>query len=85
MRRKHSRCENATETVRRHFALPVVPNRHFATKLLLSLGSAVRCGPVICQMQEYPRCYLSRMCKEGLLVKIGYGRYRAAVVDAASP
>ncbi|WP_368389296.1 type IV toxin-antitoxin system AbiEi family antitoxin domain-containing protein [Mesorhizobium sp. LMG 17147] len=32
-----------------------------------------------------PRCYLSRMCKEGLLVKIGYGRYRAAMVDAASP
>ncbi|WP_352447571.1 type IV toxin-antitoxin system AbiEi family antitoxin domain-containing protein [Mesorhizobium sp. M0013] len=32
-----------------------------------------------------PRCYLSRMCKEGLLVKIGYGRYRAAVVDAAWP
>ncbi|WP_352930215.1 type IV toxin-antitoxin system AbiEi family antitoxin domain-containing protein [Mesorhizobium sp. M1088] len=32
-----------------------------------------------------PRCYLSRMCKEGLLVKIGYGRYRAAVVEAASP
>ena len=30
-----------------------------------------------------PRCYLSRMCKEGLLVKIGHGRYRAAVVDAA--
>lgn len=31
-----------------------------------------------------PRCYLSRMCKEGLLVKVGYGRYRAAVVDASS-
>lgn len=26
-----------------------------------------------------PRCYLSRMCEEGLLVKIGHGRYRAAV------
>jgi len=25
-----------------------------------------------------PRCYLTRMCNEGLLVKIGYGRYRAA-------
>jgi hypothetical protein len=24
-----------------------------------------------------PRCYLSRMCEEGLLVKVGYGRYRA--------
>jgi site-specific DNA recombinase len=26
-----------------------------------------------------PRCYLARMCNEGLLVKVGYGRYRAAV------
>ncbi|WP_348641875.1 type IV toxin-antitoxin system AbiEi family antitoxin domain-containing protein [Mesorhizobium sp. B2-4-9] len=26
-----------------------------------------------------PRCYLSPMCKEGLLVKISYGRYRAAL------
>ncbi|WP_334147716.1 type IV toxin-antitoxin system AbiEi family antitoxin domain-containing protein [Hyphomicrobium sp.] len=25
-----------------------------------------------------PRCYLSKMCIEGLLVKVGYGRYRAA-------
>jgi hypothetical protein len=25
-----------------------------------------------------PRCYLTRMCNEGLLVKVGYGRYRAA-------
>ena len=25
-----------------------------------------------------PRCYLTRMCDEGLLVKIGYGRYPAA-------
>ena len=25
---------------------------------------------------------LSRMCKEGLLVKVGYGRYRASVVKA---
>ncbi|MDF0546091.1 type IV toxin-antitoxin system AbiEi family antitoxin domain-containing protein [Sphingobium sp. H39-3-25] len=24
------------------------------------------------------RCYLSRMCDEGLLVKVGFGRYRAA-------
>lgn len=24
------------------------------------------------------RCYLSRMCVEGLLVKVGFGRYRAA-------
>lgn len=24
-----------------------------------------------------PRCYLTRMCDEGLLVKIGYGRYQA--------
>lgn len=24
------------------------------------------------------RCYLTRMCHEGLLVKVGYGRYRAA-------
>ncbi|WP_342215994.1 type IV toxin-antitoxin system AbiEi family antitoxin domain-containing protein [Mesorhizobium sp. L-8-3] len=30
-----------------------------------------------------PRCYLSRMCDEGLLVKIGYGRYRAAEPEAA--
>lgn len=30
-----------------------------------------------------PRCYLSRMCDEGLLVKVGYGRYRAAVLNAA--
>ncbi len=26
------------------------------------------------------RCYLTRMCEEGLLVKVGYGRYRAARV-----
>ncbi|RRH90974.1 hypothetical protein EH240_32620 [Mesorhizobium tamadayense] len=25
-----------------------------------------------------PRCYLSRMCNEGLLIKVGYGVYRAA-------
>ena len=25
-----------------------------------------------------PRCYLSRMCDERLLVKVGHGRYRAA-------
>ncbi|MBI0436183.1 hypothetical protein D9598_20490 [Roseomonas sp. KE0001] len=30
-----------------------------------------------------PRCYLSRMCDEGLLVKVAYGRYRAALPDAA--
>ncbi len=30
-----------------------------------------------------PRCYLSRMCNEGLLVKVCYGRYRAAVPMAA--
>ncbi|MER8422403.1 type IV toxin-antitoxin system AbiEi family antitoxin domain-containing protein [Mesorhizobium sp. M1403] len=30
-----------------------------------------------------PRCYLSRMCDEGLLVKVGYGRYRAVLPKAA--
>lgn len=30
-----------------------------------------------------PRCYLSRMCDEGLLLKVGYGRYRAADLRAA--
>ncbi|RNJ51774.1 hypothetical protein D1O30_13005 [Methylocystis hirsuta] len=30
-----------------------------------------------------PRCYLSRMCEEGLLVKVGHGRYRAAILKAA--
>jgi hypothetical protein len=30
-----------------------------------------------------PRCYLARMCEEGLLVKVGYGRYRAAIPKAA--
>lgn len=30
-----------------------------------------------------PRCYLTRMCEEGLLVKVGYGRYRAADLKAA--
>jgi hypothetical protein len=30
-----------------------------------------------------PRCYLARMCHEGLLVKMGYGRYRSAVPKAA--
>lgn len=30
-----------------------------------------------------PRCYLSRMCEEGLLVKVGHGRYRAAIPKAA--
>ncbi|WP_374996916.1 type IV toxin-antitoxin system AbiEi family antitoxin domain-containing protein [Agrobacterium sp. LR_9] len=29
------------------------------------------------------RCYLARMVEEGLLVKVGYGRYRAAVDKAA--
>jgi len=29
------------------------------------------------------RCYLSRMCDEGLLVKVGFGRYRAAEAKAA--
>jgi hypothetical protein len=30
-----------------------------------------------------PRCYLSRMCDEGLLVKVGYGRYRVVLPKAA--
>jgi len=30
-----------------------------------------------------PRCYLNRMCQEGLLVRVGYGRYRAADRKAA--
>lgn len=30
-----------------------------------------------------PRCYLARMCDEGLLTKVGYGRYRAARRQAA--
>ena len=30
-----------------------------------------------------PRCYLTRMCDEGLLVKVGYGLYRAPLVKAA--
>jgi hypothetical protein len=30
-----------------------------------------------------PWCYLSRMCEEGLLVKVGHGRYRAAIPKAA--
>lgn len=30
-----------------------------------------------------PRCYLARMCEEGLLVKVGYGQYRAADRQAA--
>ena len=29
------------------------------------------------------RCYLARMCDEGLLVRVGHGRYRAAVAKAA--
>lgn len=30
-----------------------------------------------------PRCYLTRMCDEGLLIKVGYGLYRAAEHKAA--
>ncbi|RWK92164.1 MAG: hypothetical protein EOR52_03200 [Mesorhizobium sp.] len=30
-----------------------------------------------------PRCYLARMCKEGLLTKVGYGIYRATKWEAA--
>ena len=30
-----------------------------------------------------PRCYLARMCDEGLLIKAGYGLYRAARREAA--
>jgi hypothetical protein len=30
-----------------------------------------------------PRCYLTRMCDEGLLIKVGYGLYRAAERRAA--
>ncbi|NKL37141.1 hypothetical protein GFL49_25890 [Rhizobium leguminosarum bv. viciae] len=29
------------------------------------------------------RCYLARMVAEGLLIKAGYGRYRAALQRAA--
>ncbi|WP_281406443.1 MULTISPECIES: type IV toxin-antitoxin system AbiEi family antitoxin domain-containing protein [unclassified Mesorhizobium] len=29
-----------------------------------------------------PRCYLARMCNEGLLIKVGYGAYRAADQEA---
>lgn len=30
-----------------------------------------------------PRCYLARLCEEGLLMKVGYGLYRAADREAA--
>ena len=30
-----------------------------------------------------PRCYLARMCDEGLLIKVGYGIYRATDQKAA--
>jgi site-specific DNA recombinase len=30
-----------------------------------------------------PRCYLTRMCDDGLLVRVGYVRYRAAAPRAA--
>jgi hypothetical protein len=30
-----------------------------------------------------PRCYLARMCDEGLLIKVGYGIYRATDQEAA--
>ncbi|OYX71086.1 MAG: hypothetical protein B7Y95_13500 [Rhizobiales bacterium 32-66-11] len=30
-----------------------------------------------------PRCYLARMCDEGLLVKVGHGLYRAGQCKAA--
>jgi hypothetical protein len=30
-----------------------------------------------------PRCYLARMCDEGLLIKVGYGVYRATDQEAA--
>ncbi|OYX74043.1 MAG: hypothetical protein B7Y81_01165 [Caulobacter sp. 32-67-35] len=30
-----------------------------------------------------PRCYLARMCEEGLLVKVGYGLYRPVERKAA--
>ncbi|WP_323011052.1 type IV toxin-antitoxin system AbiEi family antitoxin domain-containing protein [Paracoccus sp. (in: a-proteobacteria)] len=30
-----------------------------------------------------PRCYLARMCDEGLLIKVGYGVYQAADRKAA--
>lgn len=30
-----------------------------------------------------PRYYLTRMCDEGLLIKVGYGLYRAAEREAA--
>lgn len=30
-----------------------------------------------------PRCYLARMCEEGLLIKVGYGLYRAPDREAA--
>ena len=29
-----------------------------------------------------PRCYLARMCEEGLLEKVSYGRYRATAKAA---
>ncbi len=30
-----------------------------------------------------PRCYLTRMCNEGLLIKVSYGLCRAAEREAA--
>lgn len=30
-----------------------------------------------------PRCYLARLCNEGLLIKVGYGLYRALAREAA--
>ncbi|BCG94112.1 hypothetical protein MesoLj131a_29760 [Mesorhizobium sp. 131-2-1] len=31
-----------------------------------------------------PRCYLARMCDEGLLSKVGYGLYRATDREVVS-
>ncbi|WP_367305054.1 type IV toxin-antitoxin system AbiEi family antitoxin domain-containing protein [Sphingomonas tagetis] len=34
---------------------------------------------------KVPRCYLSRMCEEGLLVRVGHGRYRLGPARSKEP
>ena len=64
-----------TGTAQRHYALPM-GRRHWAVALARE-RSEVRTRDLT--NIGIPRCYLSKMCEEGLLVKIGYGRYRAAL------
>ncbi|MER8639580.1 hypothetical protein [Mesorhizobium sp. M1365] len=66
-------------TAQKRYALQAGGRRHSRIAPLLWRKGAARCGRDLTDI-AIPRCHLSRMCEDGLLVNVGYGRYRAAAL-----